>query len=610
VTDHKQQQQQHQQNTGREGTRKDEALSFADLRVGDHLEQRLAVMGIYQPAKIQSLAVPIIRKGKHTVVIAGETGSGKTLAYLLPVLAQVVNSEGNPRRIQNSTGNYNSDKYPSVLVLAPRLELLQQVHSVCKDLLKNTRLTTHYMADDLTPAQAKQLNEFPNLLVTTPRTLNVLADAHPDMWSSCRHLVVDEADIMMLKINGGQFDAFQRVLSALNRIEKDRLHLPPNSIESKTPMTQIVFAAATLAYKQVQGYLGYAAKGKKHKKSNRKKMQKSLLLKRFEHGTFVKSPRFHHRPTSIVEQWVQVTGRHTRHYHLLKALLESQYVAEKAPKEQQLDAELGEANSEQEREPMSMSTLQQRPLNPVIEMQAKGIQSGDIPAHVKSGDNTEQRRTYASQKKARSLSNVRIRDIWKYTNDYPFHTDTRTLIFCDRIEDVTYCQTFLLAHGVTSQYIHEKVSTKDRITRFNLFLDGTANIMICTDMLARGMDLAIDHVIQLDFAPNTLSYVHRIGRTGRAGRLGLATNIYDDSHERIVESIRQADDHGGNLEMGDSFRRKKVRKDETEYDAEELNMTDTDVASNPVKPRRKQRSRIINKEKQRNAAVNKPFDVY
>ncbi len=52
-------------------------------------------------------------------------------------------------------------------------------------------------------------------------------------------------------------------------------------------------------------------------------------------------------------------------------------------------------------------------------------------------------------------------------------------------------------------------------------------VMVCTDAAARGLDIqGVTHVVQADFAPNAIDFIHRIGRTGRAHRSGKVTSLY------------------------------------------------------------------------------------
>ena len=67
---------------------------------------------------------------------------------------------------------------------------------------------------------------------------------------------------------------------------------------------------------------------------------------------------------------------------------------------------------------------------------------------------------------------------------------------------------------------------------------GENKILVCTDSASRGLDLPyVQHVIQAEFATNVVQYLHRIGRSSRAGKRGLATNFYDNVSEDLVNTI-------------------------------------------------------------------------
>src|SRR5260370_6443279 len=66
---------------------------------------------------------------------------------------------------------------------------------------------------------------------------------------------------------------------------------------------------------------------------------------------------------------------------------------------------------------------------------------------------------------------------------------------------------------------------------FNVFRNGVCRNLVCSDLLTRGIDIqAVNVVINFDFPKNSETYLHRIGRSGRFGHLGLAINLvtYDD----------------------------------------------------------------------------------
>ena len=116
--------------------------------------------------------------------------------------------------------------------------------------------------------------------------------------------------------------------------------------------------------------------------------------------------------------------------------------------------------------------------------------------------------------------------------------------------------------------------------------------MVCTDAAARGLDIqGITHVIQADFAPNAVDFIHRIGRTGRADRSGKVTSLYRDFNVDLVQVLLQYVEEGRPLEAAfsraRSFSRKIKRRGEFiprgytkgQYDKEMSKEQDSDSGS-------------------------------
>jgi len=80
----------------------------------------------------------------------------------------------------------------------------------------------------------------------------------------------------------------------------------------------------------------------------------------------------------------------------------------------------------------------------------------------------------------------------------------------------------------------------DRTEIMNAFKQGQFRYLIATDVAARGIDIEnISHVINYDFPQENESYVHRIGRTGRAGKSGTAISFATPSEDKFVASVQQ-----------------------------------------------------------------------
>jgi superfamily II DNA/RNA helicase len=109
----------------------------------------------------------------------------------------------------------------------------------------------------------------------------------------------------------------------------------------------------------------------------------------------------------------------------------------------------------------------------------------------------------------------------------------KTLVFCQKKHVASWLRgqiTKELGHGVRVDAIHGDRSQSQRESALGKFRDGELDILVATDVAARGLDVpGITHVIQFDLPVSSDdfdSYVHRIGRTGRAGRLGVATALF------------------------------------------------------------------------------------
>jgi superfamily II DNA/RNA helicase len=99
----------------------------------------------------------------------------------------------------------------------------------------------------------------------------------------------------------------------------------------------------------------------------------------------------------------------------------------------------------------------------------------------------------------------------------------------------------LKAHGVSALAMHGNKSQRQREQALSRFESGAVDTLVATDVAARGIDIdGISHVINFDPPADSETYVHRIGRTGRAGRKGTGiTLLAPDQHRDLVQLTRQ-----------------------------------------------------------------------
>ena len=113
-----------------------------------------------------------------------------------------------------------------------------------------------------------------------------------------------------------------------------------------------------------------------------------------------------------------------------------------------------------------------------------------------------------------------------------------TLVFCrTRLEVESLVET-CNAHGHRAEALHGGMMQKQRDRVMGLFRAQKANLLIATDVAARGLDIEhISHVVNYDVPASPEVYLHRIGRTGRAGRGGTAITLAEPREQRHLRSI-------------------------------------------------------------------------
>lgn len=94
--------------------------------------------------------------------------------------------------------------------------------------------------------------------------------------------------------------------------------------------------------------------------------------------------------------------------------------------------------------------------------------------------------------------------------------------------------------------IHGDKNQRDRDQAISSFKSGNSRILIATDVAARGLDIKdVNYVINYDFPPTLESYIHRIGRTGRAGKKGISLSYMTDVDAKHAKKLIQTVTHVG-----------------------------------------------------------------
>jgi ATP-dependent RNA helicase DeaD len=118
---------------------------------------------------------------------------------------------------------------------------------------------------------------------------------------------------------------------------------------------------------------------------------------------------------------------------------------------------------------------------------------------------------------------------------------TSAIVFCRRRTEVDELAETLAARGYRGEALHGGMTQDQRSRVMKRFREGGIDLLIATDVAARGLDIEqLSHVVNFDVPCEPESYVHRIGRVGRAGREGVAITLADPREHRQLRDIERA----------------------------------------------------------------------
>ena len=114
------------------------------------------------------------------------------------------------------------------------------------------------------------------------------------------------------------------------------------------------------------------------------------------------------------------------------------------------------------------------------------------------------------------------------------------IIFANRKTTVRELNKSLQRHGFASGEIHGDMDQNSRLKELDRFKNGDVNILVASDVAARGLDIkGVSHVFNFDTPWHPDDYVHRIGRTGRAGAKGRAFTLVSDEDAEAIANVEK-----------------------------------------------------------------------
>jgi Superfamily II DNA and RNA helicases len=157
-----------------------------------------------------------------------------------------------------------------------------------------------------------------------------------------------------------------------------------------------------------------------------------------------------------------------------------------------------------------------------------------IDAELSRGDGVARVRqvAYMVPRVSRAIALGRVLDV---------ESPTRAIVFCRTRNEVDELTETLGARGFGADALHGGMAQEQRDRVMRKFRDGTTEFLVATDVAARGLDIDdVTHVVNYGVPSEPDAYIHRIGRTGRAGREGVAITFAEPRERRLLRNIEQA----------------------------------------------------------------------
>eukprot|EP00250_Pteridium_aquilinum_P019845 c24600_g1_i1 orf=474-2315(-) len=503
----------------------DDGVTWKSLGLSQDIVDALERAQLHRPSAVQAAAVPsIIADGD--VVMAAETGSGKTQAYLAPLYNKLLETKKNEidtAGSQSPVGRGLLERQNFALVLCPNGMLCEQVMQMANALCDSSG-TPLLKVSVVSGGQGWPISP-PHVVVATPAALlNHLFAYDPKrkrrnaFVRDVKYVVFDEADMLL---SGGFENQVMRLLHMF-RLEEKQLSKSQSgtSIPEKVdfrPWTDFEPVEPTAEDvpdtedkeenpdTDVQDEEDDSGDDEADEKSSTKKSRHKDWLR--SRKVYVRSKQYVFAAATLPEN-----GRKTPGAVLKRLLPDAKWVNglflhRQNPKLREKWVEV------------DGTTQVEALLNALSDAASAGKES--LPS--------------------------------------------KTLVFANSVEAADAICKILRRAEVECSCYHREVPSEERMSTLKAFQD-RGGVLVCTDAAARGLDIHnVSHVIQAEFAKSAIDFLHRVGRTARAGQSGAVTSLYTKADRALVEAVRQADAAGLSVEGAFSRKRSfrnKIKKSE------------------------------------------------
>lgn len=458
-----------------------EVTTFEDLGLASPLVTTCRSLGFSRPTPVQRTIVPFLlnEESSHVLCLAA-TGSGKTAAFVLPALHRLA-----------------SDPYGIfAVVLTPTRELAKQIHQQVLALGSAYRVKSALVVGGLDAVrQSCELDKRPHFCVATPgRLAELLRGPNPPKLKHVRYLVLDEADRLLASRSGFERDVAELLLhiTTSGGNKSDNVAAPQRRSLCQT----LLFSATmTRSLESIEEMAG-AGLGR-------------LPLRKF-----------------IIREDGEPERKESKKRKL-----------DKGSSSETGGDDIGEASSDED-----TSTIPKIPagLKQEYMFMPSRVRDAYLLTTIRALMTNGGRR---SGDKGRSGSGwTTVRDTTPSDDD---DEDTSrkarsAIVFVSTCERAAMVSGILSEVGVENVALHSLLSQNRRLAAMGKFKSQHVRILVATDVASRGLDIpSVDLVLNSELPRRSVDYVHRVGRTARAGRRGRAISFVAETDVALVHAAER-----------------------------------------------------------------------
>lgn len=480
------------------------------------MSKALSNIGLDRPSLVQAACIPFI-KSKNDVVVAAETGSGKTHGYLVPLIDKLCDTLDNSGKDGPLEGQLTQIHSHS-LVLCPNVMLCEQVvrmaNCICNDSGEPLLRAAAVCGRQGWPS------EEPDIIVSTPAALlNYLYAIDPDrrrrsnFMRGVKYVVFDEADMLLC----GSFQ--NQVIRLINMLRFDEKLL---SREKSSAAERLLDS-------------DFIAQFEEEEEEESENLNPEFTLKEEEAdlNNVVQNIKGENEAGVVKRRdWrrVRKTYERSKQYIFVAATLpeNGKRTAGGVLKKMFPDASWVSGSYLHCHNPRLVQNWVEVTVNTQVDILIEAVNQGIKSNMLKPGNEV-----------------------------------SRTMVFANTVEAVEAVANILSGAGIHCFRYHRDGSLEERAQNLVDFQQ-KGGVFVCTDAAARGLDVTnVSHVIQAEFASSAVDFIHRVGRTARAGQPGLVTSLYTESNKDLVAAVRQAGKLGQPVEKAFSRKRSfrnKIKK--------------------------------------------------